>query len=148
MARTYYLTQISKTPDVSWAGFNICVWTIIELQLGIICACAPCLRTFYRCYFSESFLWLSYASRNKGSDYTDGSHTTGGQPDLKQQPASKEKHVEIDMQALTRASSEDVEARESSNAAAGPFIGAADSYQPRSTSEGGCRAEPVGASFA
>jgi hypothetical protein len=133
---------------VSWAGFNICVWTIIELQLGIICACAPCLRTFYRCYFSESFLWLSYASKNKGSDYTDGSNTTGGQPDFKQQPASKEKHVEIDMQALTRASSEDVEVHEPSNAAAGPSIGAADSYQPRSTSEGRCRAEPVGASFA
>jgi hypothetical protein len=129
---------------VSWAGFNVCVWTVIELQLGIICSCAPCLRTFYRRYFSNAFSRLSCASKNKSPDRSDESHTADDQPDFKQ-PASNEKHMEIDMQIVTRASYGDVEAYGSSNAAAGPSMSAAESYQSRSTSEGCCRAEPVGA---
>jgi hypothetical protein len=125
--------QLPKSPDVSWAGFNVCVWTIVELQLGIICACAPCLRTFYRCYFSNSrFFRLSSASKNnKRPDRKDESHTTtDDQPDFKL-PAIDEKHMEIDMRTLTRASS-----GKSSNAAAGPSVGAVGSYQSRSTGEG------------
>jgi hypothetical protein len=145
--------QLPRTPDVSWAGFNVCVWTIVELQLGIICSCAPCLRAFYRCYFANtSFSRLSVGPKNKSPERTDDSHTTTiyDQPDSQKQPASNGKHVEIDMQALTRANSfEDVEAYDgSSNAAARPSIGVADPYQSRtsrSTSEGRCRAEPVGA---
>jgi hypothetical protein len=140
--------QLPKSPDVSWAGFNVCVWTIVELQLGIICSCAPCLRTFYRCYFSNSrFLRLSSAPKNNkrpGRKDESSNTTTDDQPDF-ELPAIDEKHMEIDLQTLTKATScEDAEAYDgSSNGAAGPSAGAADSYQSRSTSERRCRPQPV-----
>ena len=47
-ARTYYLTELGYDYDVTWVGFNVFIWSVLEVQLAIICACAPALRVLFR----------------------------------------------------------------------------------------------------
>lgn len=54
IARTYYLWRINHTFDTSWTGFTLYVWSIVELHLAIICACAPSLRAFFRHYLRDT----------------------------------------------------------------------------------------------
>lgn len=54
VARTYYLWKSINTYDTSWTGFELAAWSIVECQLGIICACAPSLRAFFRRYLRDS----------------------------------------------------------------------------------------------
>ncbi|GAB7336224.1 hypothetical protein MBLNU13_g08991t2 [Cladosporium sp. NU13] len=71
VGRTYYLIKLGNTYDTSWTGFDLLVWTIIEMQLGIICACAPSLRAFFRRYLSDRIrmsLTRSYQSRNRDKE--------------------------------------------------------------------------------
>lgn len=53
IARTYYLWGSINTYDSSWTGFELAAWTIVECQLGIICACAPSLRAMFRRYLRD-----------------------------------------------------------------------------------------------
>lgn len=54
VARTYYLWKSINTYDASWTGFELLAWTVVECQLGLICACAPSLRAFFRRYLRDS----------------------------------------------------------------------------------------------
>ena len=56
VGRTYYLWAINHSYDTSWTGFNLFAWSMVECQLGMICACAPSLRAFFRHYFRENNL--------------------------------------------------------------------------------------------
>jgi hypothetical protein len=84
IGRTYYLIKLGNTYDTSWTGFELLIWTIIELQLGIICACAPSLRAFFRRYVSEALRKSLSSSKNKSKsgtrDGTQNSTARGGQP--------------------------------------------------------------------
>jgi hypothetical protein len=53
----------SVFPDASRTFFNLIVWAQLELQLGIMCASAPSLRSFFRRYLGGSL-----SSRATGSD--------------------------------------------------------------------------------
>lgn len=53
MARSYWLWKIGHESDIFWAGFNLYVWSLVECHLGIICACLPSLRAFFRYYFGD-----------------------------------------------------------------------------------------------
>lgn len=53
IARTYYLESLGKTWDITWLGFDVLVWSQVELQLAIICASAPALRVLFRSYLSK-----------------------------------------------------------------------------------------------
>ena len=49
IVRTIYLVRIeTNDPDKSWNGFNVFVAGIAELNLGIICACAPSLKYLFQ----------------------------------------------------------------------------------------------------
>ncbi|KAK4997559.1 hypothetical protein LTR66_003038 [Elasticomyces elasticus] len=55
VVRTYYLTLLSGDDyDTTWTGFNIFIWSQLECQLAIICACAPCLKALFTRYMGES----------------------------------------------------------------------------------------------
>lgn len=54
MARTYYLYRMDEVTDLSWTGFNLLAWSLAETHIGIVCACAPSLRAFFRKYVSLS----------------------------------------------------------------------------------------------
>ncbi|KAI5370883.1 hypothetical protein Slin14017_G017620 [Septoria linicola] len=54
IARTYYLERLGTHWDITWLGFDVLVWSQVEIQLSIICACAPALRVLFRSYLSNS----------------------------------------------------------------------------------------------
>lgn len=63
--RTYWTQHVTmKTFDVTWEGFELWIWTAVEVSLGIICGCVPVLRR------------LLPATLN-GSKYGNGQNTQG-----------------------------------------------------------------------
>jgi hypothetical protein len=147
IGRTYFLIKLGNTYDTSWIGFDLLVWTIIEMQLGIICACAPSMRAFFRRYLSDRIrrsLTLS-SSRNKRSrNTTDHSQSNSTNPQRSyQQSRNRDKEPQaIDMQVLTE-HSEANEFPEQPTVAPVRSVSPAYTHQSRNTSEGYTGAEPV-----
>ncbi|KAK3075912.1 hypothetical protein LTR53_000341 [Teratosphaeriaceae sp. CCFEE 6253] len=52
-ARTYYIYQLGVDYDITWVGFDLYVWSCLEVHLALICASAPALRVFFREYMSD-----------------------------------------------------------------------------------------------
>jgi len=66
IVRTAYLSQVqSLSVDKTWLGFNVFVAGIAEGNLGIICACAPSLKSCFRVYFKDHFTSLGGTIRSK-----------------------------------------------------------------------------------
>ncbi|KUJ08697.1 uncharacterized protein LY89DRAFT_741544 [Mollisia scopiformis] len=42
--RLYYSILTQKSTDTPWEGFNLWTWESIEINLGIVCSSAPCLK--------------------------------------------------------------------------------------------------------
>jgi hypothetical protein len=43
--RTYWVyVVVYETYDVTWEGFQLWIWTAVEVNLGVICGCVPSLR--------------------------------------------------------------------------------------------------------
>ncbi|KAK6441824.1 hypothetical protein LTR95_001933 [Oleoguttula sp. CCFEE 5521] len=57
--RTHALINLGRDYDVSWNGFDIYIWSLLEYNLGIMCACAPSLRALFRAYFSWHSRYVS-----------------------------------------------------------------------------------------
>lgn len=51
--RTYFLTKLGYDYDITWLGYDVFVWATLELQLAIMCACAPALRVLFRRYLRD-----------------------------------------------------------------------------------------------
>jgi len=52
--RTYYLVQFSGDYlDKTWLGFNVIIAGMTEIEVGIMCACAPSIRSLFRSYFAD-----------------------------------------------------------------------------------------------
>jgi len=47
--RIYWLHYIlQETYDVTWYGFELWIWTPVEVQLGIMCGCVPWLKPLFK----------------------------------------------------------------------------------------------------
>jgi len=42
---THYVVE--ETFDVTWDGFDLWVWTAVEVNLGVICGCVPVLKPLF-----------------------------------------------------------------------------------------------------
>ncbi|KAK1753820.1 hypothetical protein QBC47DRAFT_48216 [Echria macrotheca] len=54
-----------RDPDITWHYVKNLVWCLVEMYVGIICACLPCLKPFFQRYFPDMFAFLNprnYAS--------------------------------------------------------------------------------------
>lgn len=76
VGRTYYLIKLGNNYDTSWTGFDLLVWATVELQLGLICACAPSLRAFFRRYLSGALPRIFGSSQNNIRDPSEIHHST------------------------------------------------------------------------
>lgn len=53
--RTYYAIYVYYyTYDITWIAYYGWIWTALEADLGVICACAPALKVFFRRYLNLS----------------------------------------------------------------------------------------------
>ena len=109
VGRTYYLIKLGRIYDTSWTGFDLLVWTIVEMQLGIICACAPSLRAFFRRYLSDRIRRsLTLSSWNKRSNRTDTQTGSTTDPKRSHQIRTRDDDPDqIDLQVLTTHNSAD-----------------------------------------
>jgi hypothetical protein len=135
IGRTYYLIKLGNTYDTSWTGFDLLIWTIIELQLGIICACAPSLRAFFRRYVSEALRKSFTSSKNKSRS---GTHEGTQNSTALQRVPGPDKELQV----LTRLSTDSERAEPSSEAPA-RSMSPAYTYQSREVKGGYSRTEPV-----
>lgn len=51
--RTYWIHYVvQETYDVTWYGFQLWMWTAVEVQLGIMCGCVPWLKSLFKFWMS------------------------------------------------------------------------------------------------
>lgn len=75
--RTYWIHYVvQETYDVTWEGFDLWIWTTVEVHLGVICGCVPCLKSVFKGYQAEP---------PKKAGYTGGSRGAGTGPGLAMQ---------------------------------------------------------------
>jgi hypothetical protein len=66
--RTYYLVRVESSDiDKTWNGFNVFVAGIAELNLGIMCACAPSVHHFFKDFFRNLTKVTGYGSSQGGN---------------------------------------------------------------------------------
>lgn len=53
IGRTYYLTKLGHSYDITWTAYDVLIWTQIEINFSLICASAPVLRILVRRYLRE-----------------------------------------------------------------------------------------------
>ncbi len=47
--RIYWVHYVlEQTYDVTWYGFQLWIWTAVEVQLGLICGCVPWLKSLFK----------------------------------------------------------------------------------------------------
>ncbi|KAI9792578.1 MAG: hypothetical protein M1816_002098 [Peltula sp. TS41687] len=65
--------------DASWEVLTIHLWTVIEINVGIACACMPALPSFYHHFFPrrQTSVKLSYAKDSFGSRKTNPTANLG-----------------------------------------------------------------------
>ena len=42
--RLYYSIRTNRSYDATWVGVDLSTWEAVEMNLGIVCASAPCLK--------------------------------------------------------------------------------------------------------
>jgi hypothetical protein len=66
--RTVYIWRtFNETYDETWVGYTVWLWTAVEGDLAIICACTPALKPFFKRYFGGSISENSKASGSAGA---------------------------------------------------------------------------------
>lgn len=73
IARLPYVLRLDTTSDTTYVEAILGVWSIVEINLGVICACAMRLKQFISVYLPRLWL-LSSRSRNTGK-MTSASYT-------------------------------------------------------------------------
>jgi hypothetical protein len=82
IARTYYLGRIQVEVDKYWYAFEVEAASIAEVNIAIICACAPSLNSIAGRFFKSRGSKNSLASVGKPSDQTSqATRTDTGAPD-------------------------------------------------------------------
>jgi hypothetical protein len=46
--RTYWVTLVVHTYDVTWNGYYMWIWTAVEVNLGVLCGCVPTLKPLFK----------------------------------------------------------------------------------------------------
>ncbi|RDW84184.1 uncharacterized protein DSM5745_04510 [Aspergillus mulundensis] len=64
IARLPYVIRLSHTADSTWTQAILGVWSIVEVNLGIICACAMRFKRLISTYLPRLSLW-SFRSRSR-----------------------------------------------------------------------------------
>ena len=68
---TYYVT-LSKVMDSTWHGVNTYLWCVVEVGVGIICACMATLRPLMRKVFPSLAGMTSARKSSRGTSEVSG----------------------------------------------------------------------------
>lgn len=73
--RLYYSIITQTSNDSPWVGFNMYTWESVEVNLGIVCASAPCLKSLIQQVIPK-FMTSRTDSRRRGTYQLDGRRHT------------------------------------------------------------------------
>ncbi len=89
IARFVYVLALRNNPDVTWAQGKVSTWSIVEVNIGIMCNCLLLLRPFVRRYLP----WLvgHGSDRKKSNDRNRciASRSIGGEEFTSWRPAAR-----------------------------------------------------------
>lgn len=74
--RTFYFSKLSYTLDETWLGFDIFVWSDLEIHLAIICASAPALRVLFRKYLADPLSRAMHTAKHSVSGSRSAARTS------------------------------------------------------------------------
>ncbi len=66
--RVHYV--LFETYDVTWYGWEMWIWTAVEVQLGLICGCVPWLKSLFK-------LWGQTMAGSSGPATSDAQRAAG-----------------------------------------------------------------------
>ncbi|GAB1318381.1 hypothetical protein MFIFM68171_08591 [Madurella fahalii] len=70
--RTYWVHYVvEETYDVTWNGFQLWIWTAVEVHLGVICGCVPLLKSLFNLWKNKCANVASPAAGAEGRRRTD-----------------------------------------------------------------------------
>ena len=82
--RLYYVhLTVYETYDVTWVGYNLWIWTAVEVNLGIICGCVPALKPLAykaRTKISSSNYMKTHSSSSRKSKSYNRSNVRSSRP--------------------------------------------------------------------
>lgn len=82
--RTYWIYHvIERTYDVTWEGFQLWIWTSVEVHLGVICGCVPWFKSLVKLWRKGGAAAGGYSrsrSRSKSKGLNGGK---SGQPNIR-----------------------------------------------------------------
>ncbi|KAH7310664.1 hypothetical protein B0I35DRAFT_439502 [Stachybotrys elegans] len=67
--RLRVLVSFGSNTNVTWHFIDVCLWSTLEIAMGVICACMPSFRMLLIKFWPSIFSGDSYASRPAGSQY-------------------------------------------------------------------------------
>ncbi|KAL4799577.1 hypothetical protein BDV19DRAFT_385345 [Aspergillus venezuelensis] len=77
IARLPYVIILPTTADTTYTQAALGIWTVCELNLGIICACAMRFKSLIRTYLPKLSLFSSRSRSRTARNYHDGSRSAG-----------------------------------------------------------------------
>ncbi|KAI9821279.1 MAG: hypothetical protein M1827_004015 [Pycnora praestabilis] len=69
IVRTTTLNVSAKTPDPTWNDINSTTWTVVEANVGIVCACLPILKQPLQAIFPRIFSTGGTSHSRSGPNY-------------------------------------------------------------------------------
>ena len=68
IVRYVYLIKTYNSNDLTWLLSKVLLWSIIEINTGLICACVPTLKPFFREVVAKNLVAKSWPSKWKFED--------------------------------------------------------------------------------
>ena len=72
--RIYWVHYVLfETYDVTWYGWEMWIWTAVEVQLGLICGCVPWLKSLFKLWGTGQTIAGSSGAGTSGAQRATGS---------------------------------------------------------------------------
>ncbi|KAK4202334.1 hypothetical protein QBC40DRAFT_196362 [Triangularia verruculosa] len=66
--RLYWIWYVvERTYDITWEGFDLWIWTAVEVHLGVICGCVPWLKSLVKFWKNGGSTAAGYSHNQNGS---------------------------------------------------------------------------------
>lgn len=76
--RLYSLYVVTHSDDITWDNANTAIWSAVEVNVGVICACLPTLKPLFIRVFPSLMTTITHTSNDSpNGTYTTGKYTVG-----------------------------------------------------------------------
>lgn len=76
IVRLVFLVQMKDSINLTWDYFDVCLWSTVEITVGIMCTCMPTLRLILVRMSRRVGSTISHRSAHGSQESATGSNTT------------------------------------------------------------------------